>query len=109
MNLLRKNILWAGILILGLMTLFPPVQEVQISRDTTHAIYADNIIHYRFLFTISSVKDIVFVRLLIQYATVISLTLFLTAILKTHKQPEQKSKTKIAKRHPVDEIIYKDE
>ena len=128
MNLCQKIILGTGILVLGLMTLFPPVEEVHILQEGSHKVHADNIIYYKLFFTISSAKNIVFTRLLIQYAIVIAVTFFLTAFClkptsnqsknhsldlqnsllpETHKQSEQKSQLRFVKQHPIDEIIYK--
>ena len=109
MNNYQKIILGTGFFILGLMVLFVPAKDIRISQDASGVIHADNATQYQLLFTVPSAKEILFTQLLIQCAIVIIITFLLTILLKTHKHPKQNSQTRIAKQHPIDEIVYKDE
>ncbi len=108
MNINQKIVGVCGILILGLMTLIPPVNEVEISQDTSDTICAKNVVCYRFLTSISSIKYVEINRLFVQYGVTLVVMFSLILLLKTRKPLEHQTQSRTVKQHPVDEIIYKD-
>lgn len=112
MNNTQKKVLWAGIVTIVLMAIFPPVRGTVFNGDSSGVNQLPGAIYYKFLLAVSP-QSIQYARLFLQCFIVIIITSGLICAFKTAKRLDTKSQTGIKKgnpiQYPIDRIIYKDE
>ena len=89
------------------MSIFLPIQETVIYRDTS-GIHTSNIVRYEFIMDISS-ERIAWPRLILQWIVAISITVILMYVFKTKKQ-DTDSQLNINEKpieYPIEAIIKK--
>ena len=89
----EKTVLWAGVAILAMVTLYPPFIDGVPYRSSSDVFSIREVVHYRFLLT-DSVRKLHFVRLFLEYLVVI---IIMVTIIFSRRRTEHRLRRQVRK------------